>query len=135
MRSWIAEFSLAAALALVPGVVRPLDVEAAVVVPEASPGEQVQPQDEVPPEQFPPAPPSPTPPAPPPQAQAADSQTVPSGSWVYTAQYGWVWMPYADAYTYVPPSGYGEPYMYVYYPAGGWSWVVAPWLWGWGPLP
>ena len=25
--------------------------------------------------------------------------------------------------------------MYVYYPAVGWCWVVAPWLWGFGPMP
>jgi hypothetical protein len=43
-------------------------------------------------------------------------------------------MPYADAYTYVPP-GAGDPYMYVYYPAVGWTWLVAPWVWGWGPRP
>jgi len=44
-------------------------------------------------------------------------------------------MPHADAYTYVPPDGYGAPYVYVYHPAQGWSWVVAPWIWGWGPWP
>lgn len=44
-------------------------------------------------------------------------------------------MPYADAYTYAPADGYGEPYMYVYYPVYGWTWVVAPWVWGWGPWP
>jgi hypothetical protein len=60
---------------------------------------------------------------------------LPAGQWVYTDQYGWVWMPYSDAYTYAPADGYGEPYMYVYYPAYGWSWVVAPWVWGWGPWP
>ncbi len=60
---------------------------------------------------------------------------VPPGQWVYTAQYGWVWMPYASAYTYVPPDGYGEPYMYVYHPYYGWNWLGAPWVWGWGPWP
>src|SRR5689334_7360187 len=25
--------------------------------------------------------------------------------------------------------------MYVYYPAYGWRWVVAPWVWGIGPRP
>ena len=25
--------------------------------------------------------------------------------------------------------------MYVYYPEAGWCWVIAPWLWGWGPMP
>jgi hypothetical protein len=44
-------------------------------------------------------------------------------------------MPYGEDYTYVPPDGYGEPYVYVYYPAIGWNWVVAPWVWGFGPWP
>src|SRR5689334_13672626 len=34
---------------------------------------------------------------PPPQAQAG----VPQGQWVYTQQYGWVWMTYGDTYVYV----------------------------------
>jgi hypothetical protein len=74
-----------------------------------------------------PAPPAEQPPAP---AQPA----APEGQWVYTNQYGWVWMPHATSYTYVPPSG-GEPQMYLYYPTVGWTWVVAPWIWGWGPAP
>ncbi len=74
-------------------------------------------------------------PAPPPyQAQAPAQPTPPAGEWVYTEQYGWIWMPYGSAYTYLPPNG-GAPDMYVYYPAVGWSWVIAPWLWGWGPMP
>jgi len=44
-------------------------------------------------------------------------------------------MPYADRYTYLPPGGYGEPYAYVYYPAYGWTWLAAPWMWGYGPWP
>jgi hypothetical protein len=42
-------------------------------------------------------------------------QAVPAGQWVYTQQYGWVWMPYGDAYSYVPPDGQGQPYEYVVY--------------------
>ncbi len=42
-------------------------------------------------------------------------------------------MPYAQKYTYVPEVG--DPYMYVFYPAYGWQWVVAPWVFGWGPAP
>ena len=42
--------------------------------------------------------------------------------------------PYAGS-TYVPPSGVGEPLEYVYYPAYGWTWIVAPWVWGIGPWP
>ena len=41
-----------------------------------------------------------------------------------------------DTYTWVPADGWGEPYMYVYYPSfGGWTWVAAPWVWGFGPWP
>jgi len=86
-----------------------------------------------PPQARPPPPPE-TLPSPPPQKPPPPAQP-PSGQWVYTAQYGWVWMPHADAYTYVPPGGYGEPYAYVYGPSFGWTWVVAPWIWGWGPWP
>jgi len=56
-----------------------------------------------------------------------------SGQWVYTTQYGWIWMPYGTGYTYLPASAY--PDMYVYTPAYGWRWVVAPWVWGLGPRP
>ena len=42
-------------------------------------------------------------------------------------------MPYGAGYTYLPASAY--PDMYVYYPAYGWRWVVAPWVWGIGPRP
>jgi hypothetical protein len=60
---------------------------------------------------------------------------VPPGQWIYTQQYGWIWTPYAQSFTYAPPDGVGEPLMYVYYPAFGWRWVVAPWVWGIGPWP
>jgi hypothetical protein len=43
--------------------------------------------------------------------------------------------PYGDAYSYVPPGGCGEPYEYIYYPSYGWTWVVAPWVWSFGPWP
>ena len=55
------------------------------------------------------------------------------GQWVYTTQYGWLWMPYGQNYVYFPV--YGDPCMFVYYPVAGWTWIVAPWLWGWGPVP
>jgi hypothetical protein len=72
----------------------------------------------------------------PPPSMAAPAPPPPrsEGQWVYTNQYGWVWMPYAQAYTYVPADG-GYPYMFVYYPTSGWRWVVAPWVFGWGPRP
>ncbi len=66
---------------------------------------------------------------------AARSLGVPSGQWTFTQQYGWVWMPYGAAYTFTPDYDNGDPYMYVYYPSAGWTWVTAPWLWGWGPMP
>jgi hypothetical protein len=56
-----------------------------------------------------------------------------TGQWVDTAQYGWVWMPYGTAYTFLPAGAY--PDMYVYVPVYGWRWVVAPWVWGIGPRP
>ncbi len=69
------------------------------------------------------------------EPRTAPRAQAPPGQWIYTQQYGWVWMPYADDYTYVPPDGYGEPYAYVYYPVYGWTWIAAPWVWGFGPWP
>lgn len=60
---------------------------------------------------------------------------VPDGHWVYTQQYGWLFMPYGDAYWYAPPGGVGQPIQYAYYPTRGWLWVSAPWIWGIGPWP
>lgn len=68
-------------------------------------------------------------------APAFSANVAPAGQWVYTAQYGWVWMPVDQAYTYAPREVGGDPYMYVYYPARGWSWVAAPWIFGVGPHP
>lgn len=58
---------------------------------------------------------------------------APEGQWVYTRQYAWVYMPYAQNYTYVPADGH--PQMFVFYPNYGWRWVVAPWIFGAGPAP
>jgi hypothetical protein len=124
---------LVAMLALVPGPAWSADDPAAESArPQATPGTP-SPTTSAPTE-TPPAPPA-KPPAPPAKARAADAQPAQSGHWVYTQQYGWVWMPYGDAYSYVPPDGVGEPYEYVYYPTYGWTWVVAPWIWGFGPWP
>ncbi|MES1164277.1 MAG: hypothetical protein ABUR63_00850 [Verrucomicrobiota bacterium] len=60
---------------------------------------------------------------------------LPAGQWLYTAQYGWIWMPYGTQYTYEPPQADAGPYAYVYGPTLGWSWVAAPWVWGWGAAP
>ncbi len=74
-------------------------------------------------------------PAPAAESPPAPEPSVPAGEWVNTEQYGWVWMPYGDDYTSVPDDGYGAPYMYVYYPSYGWTWLAAPWVWGLGPWP
>jgi len=55
------------------------------------------------------------------------------GQWVSTQQYGWIWIPYAQADTYVSPVG--SPYEHVCPPAVGWNWVYAPWVLSWGPEP
>lgn len=86
-----------------------------------------------------PAPSQPPPPprqfqAPPPAQAEAPAQAPVPGQWVYTDQYGWIWMPYGDRYTHLAP-GDEPPDMYVYQPSYGWCWVSAPWIWGWGPLP
>jgi hypothetical protein len=67
-----------------------------------------------------------------PPATAAPQQT---GQWVYTNQYGWVWMPYGQQYVDEGTYGASSPYQYVYCVGVGWSWVAAPWLWGWGAYP
>jgi hypothetical protein len=68
------------------------------------------------------------------QVDASDRGGTSQGQWVDTEQYGWVWMPYGSGYTSLPSDG-GAPSMYVYYPSFGWTWVIAPWIWGWGPMP
>jgi hypothetical protein len=77
-------------------------------------------------------PPSEQPPSEP--ESVASSAAAPAGQWVYTAQYGWVWMPYSAAYVYAPTT-VAQPYMFLYGPEFGWAWVGAPWVWGWGPSP
>src|SRR4029077_1075561 len=67
-------------------------------------------------------------------AQPAPTATA-QGQWVYTQQYGWVWMPYGSQYTYTPAQTGVYPSEYVYSPSYGWSWVVAPWVFGWGITP
>jgi hypothetical protein len=121
MPKLIATSALLATLAVIPAATRAQDDSYAVADTEATP-------DSGAPAWTPPAPAE----TPAPQPQAA----TPPGQWVYTQQYGWLWMPYADAYTQVPVNGYGEPYAYVYYPAySTWTWVAAPWVWGYGPWP
>jgi hypothetical protein len=68
-----------------------------------------------------------------PPSAAAQAAPLPDGQWVYTNQYGWVWMPYSETYTFVPNNGY--PAMFLYGPRLGWRWVAAPWVFDWGPQP
>ena len=49
--------------------------------------------------------------------------SYPNGQWVYTASYGWVWVP-AEATTSVID---GVPYAYLYTPGYGWTWYISPW--------
>jgi hypothetical protein len=96
--------------------------------------QSVEPSSPPPTEAVPP-PPSEIPAPPSDQSGAVNEQgAAPAGQWVYTQQYGWLWMPYGSNYTYVPPNG-GTPDMYAYYPSVGWTWLVAPWIWGWGAAP
>jgi len=105
--------------------------------PQAEPAEGPPPS-EAPPSEAPPPPPS-QPPAPAPQmaAPAASPQPSegPAGQWVYTNQFGWLWMPYGQQYTAIPSDARTFPDQYVYYPVYGWRWVVAPWVYGYGPSP
>jgi hypothetical protein len=61
--------------------------------------------------------------------------TLPPGQWVFTNQYGWVWMPYGNDFTAGPVFDGGDPCMYVYSGVWGWRWVAAPWVFGIGPAP
>jgi hypothetical protein len=150
MRTRLEALALIEALAMVPATARPADPERSweeVALPSGG-GDGVTPQDRsqaLPPaeppavtEQAQPeqAQPQATPPqeAPPQQAQPAPVRSgTPDGQWVYTQQYGWIWIPYSDEYVAAYDSG--PPYEYVYYPAYGWVWVAAPWIYGWGPWP
>ncbi len=98
-----------------------------------------------PPAEAPPAPPA-EPPSPPTVMQSPEASTpqpqqqqgTGQGQWVFTSQYGWLWMPYGAQYTYEPPAVQGSyvyPYSYAYYPSYGWAWLYSPWVWGWGPSP
>ena len=82
----------------------------------------------------PPQPAAAAPAPPPPPAAQPVVQAEPGGQWTYTSQYGWIWLPYAQQYTYVSGDG-AAAYEYAYYPNGGWRWVYAPWVLGWGPSP
>ena len=137
MTKLIGALGMSAVLVLAPALVLAQDSEWQT---EPAPPQAQAPQTPEP-QEVPPPPPAEQPSAPQqPQANAQPegqvTAAVPPGQWVYTQQYGWVWMPYADGYTSVPASGYGEPSVYVYYPAYScWAWLAAPWVWGYGPWP
>ncbi len=59
----------------------------------------------------------------------------PEGQWVFTQQYGWVWMPYGESYANAPLVANGDPYLFMYYPNYGWRWLAAPWVFGIGVAP
>ena len=68
-------------------------------------------------------------PAPDDGAPPAAEWTVvhPSGQWVFTSEYGWIWVPNGAGSVAVE----GTPYVYLYTPSYGWTWYVSPW--GIGP--
>ena len=78
----------------------------------------------------------PQPPAPPQQTAPTPGLTaeVPQGQWVFTQQYGWVYAPYAQAYTYVPQDA-ATAQMYVWRSGIGWAWLLSPWVFSAGPRP
>src|SRR6185295_4909704 len=102
--------ALISCLLLGSGVARAQDDPAAADV-AAAPGtatELAQPPTDAP-DQAPPPPPA-QPPAPPAQAEVQQpaqpqavapsaAQPAAAGQWVYTSEYGWVWMPYGAQYT------------------------------------
>jgi hypothetical protein len=115
---------------------------------QARPQPQPTPQAEPAPQSVAPPPtvhtqpqqPQPTPQAGPPQyppSPQVTEQMAAQGEWVYTAQDGWMWVPYGSTTTNVGV----EPYVYLFSPSYGWRWLVSPWglgpfhygAWGWGP--
>jgi hypothetical protein len=75
--------------------------------------------------------------APPPDEESSPSTEEPApepdqsyaqGEWVYSDQYGWIWVPAGT----VPVAVNAQPYVYVYAPAYGWTWFASPW--GWEPF-
>jgi hypothetical protein len=86
------------------------------------------------PTMLPPLPPAALPPAPgyvagPPRVAIASAAT--DGQWVFTSQYGWLYMPCGSRYVVTSAS----PYAYAYAPTFGWRWLSAPWVIGSGPYP
>lgn len=59
--------------------------------------------------------------------EARRTRVLPTGQWVLTDEYGWIWVPNGASSTSVE----GVPYTYLYTPSFGWTWYVSPW--GIGP--
>jgi hypothetical protein len=100
------------------------------------------------PDLVPPAPPASMPPVPGKELAVAQAPTVPAtsavampaGQWVYTQEYGWLWMAYDREYAHVDENtarfGYSAvAHAYVYRPVSGWRWGLAPWVLRFGPIP
>lgn len=94
------------------------------------------------PSELPPAPPALPPPAPEVESQPDDEAAAPSaegeaasGQWVFTGQYGWLFLPYGEQYTSVPVDPEQTSFSYAYQPAGGWVWLASPWVVGVAPYP
>lgn len=68
------------------------------------------------------------------QALATATATSSSGQWIYTQQYGWVFAPYDQQYTYVTDDVTAAS-MYCYRPVLGWAWLASPWVISVGPRP
>ncbi|HEY3447080.1 MAG TPA: hypothetical protein VGK67_11980 [Myxococcales bacterium] len=119
----LAKALLVLAMAVAPGAALAQEYEAEDYGVDAQPPPDAQPTVAAP-EQLPP----------PPATAAAPVQQLPAGQWTYTAQYGWIWQPYDQAYTYVPADG-TYPMVYAYYPSYGWHWLTAPWVYSVGPRP
>ena len=88
-------------------------------------------------EKPPPAPPTAAPTTQPPPPPGQSGGQAEDGRWVYTAKYGWVFVPggvQTEENPYSAPAAPAYPYAYVYQPALGWSWLGTPWIWGAGNL-
>jgi hypothetical protein len=44
-------------------------------------------------------------------------------------------MPYGNQYVSEGSTDDEDPYAYCYEPDDGWTWLAAPWIWGWGSYP
>jgi hypothetical protein len=74
-------------------------------------------------------------PARPTAEQAEGPDAASSGQWVYTSQYGWLWMPYGARFVRESSAAGATAHAFVYRPSRGWSWLAAPWVSGRGPRP